>query len=81
MMEVDKICVKSVNCPIYKGVLESNKFLIDTFKSLYCENGKEGREDCKRYQVSMIAGTCPPDILPNSDLSIESILRLMDVSK
>ena len=79
-MEEDKICVKSVKCPIYNGILESNEVLIRTYKNLYCENGKKGRDKCKRYQVAMIAGSCPPDILPNSDLDVDTILRLMEHS-
>ena len=76
-MDDDKICFRSVKCPIYTGVLESNEILIKTFKNLYCENGKEGRENCKRHQVATILGSCPPDILPNSDLSMDTISRLM----
>jgi len=45
---------------------------------MYCENGKEGRENCKRYQVFLIAGHCPADILPNSDLPADIIVMLMD---
>jgi len=77
-MDVDKICVRADKCPIYTGVLESNEFMIQSYKSMYCENGKEGRESCKRYQVIMVAGKCPQDILPNSDLPLETILLLMN---
>ena len=80
-MDDDKICVKSAKCPIYTGVLESQEILIRTFKNLYCENGQKGRNNCKRYQVALIAGSCPPDILPNSDLSVDTIIRLMEQSK
>ena len=80
-MEDDKICVKSAKCPIYAGILESQEILIQTYKSLYCENGKQGRDHCKRFQVELIAGICPPDILPNSDLSVDTIIRLMRHSK
>ena len=75
-----KVCVKSAECPIYAGVLMSKEILVDTYKSLYCENGTRGRDNCKRYQVAMIAGACPPDILPNSDLSVDTIIRLMEHS-
>ena len=79
-MDDDKTCVKSAKCPIYAGILGSKEILIETYKSLYCENGKRGRDKCKRYQVDLIAGSCPPDILPNSDLSVDSIIRLMEQS-
>ena len=76
-MDSDKICVKSAKCRIYAGILESNEIMIDTYKSMYCENGKEGRDNCKRFQVSEVAGACPPDILPNSDLTVDRIIKLM----
>lgn len=80
-MEDDKICVRSAKCPIYNDILESNEVLIQTYKNLYCNNGEVGRKKCKRYQVALIAGSCPPDILPNSDLSVDTILRLMGHQK
>ena len=80
-MDDDKICTRSAKCPIYAGILESKEILVDTYKSMYCECGKEGREQCKRYLVAQIAGSCPPDILPNSDLTVDTIIRLMEQSK
>ena len=77
-MEDDKICERSVKCPIYAGVLESNPVLINTYMHLYCENGIQGREKCKRYQVAARAGKCPPDLLPNSQVSVDDIIRLME---
>ncbi len=76
-----KICEKAVKCPIYGGVLESNPVLIRTYKNLYCENGEEGRAKCKRYQVALIAGSCPPDVLPNSHLSVNDIIRRMGIKE
>ena len=75
-MEDDKICFRSAKCPIYTGVLGSNEVLIKTFKTMYCNNGKEAHEKCKRYQVAAIAGSCPPSILPNSKKSVEEILYM-----
>ncbi len=71
------ICEKSLKCPIYAGVLESNPVLVQTYKHLYCENGEDGRAKCKRYQVALAVGSCPPDILPNSHLSVKEIIRRM----
>ena len=80
-MDEDKICARSAKCPIYAGILESNEVLINAYKSLYCENGQTGRENCKRNQVASIIGSSPPDdILPNSDLSVDTIIRLMGYS-
>ena len=77
-MDDDKICERSAKCPIYTGVLESKDVLINTFKSLYCEKGKEIYQMCKRYQVSNVAGKCPPDTLPNSRLTVEEIIKKME---
>jgi len=80
-MEEDRVCFRSAKCPIYTGILESNEVLIQLYKRTYCENGKQGRDVCKRYQVALLAGSCPPDILPNSHLSIEYIIRKIELSK
>ena len=77
----DKICEKSEKCPIYSGILGSKRVLIQTYKNLYCENGKAGREKCKRYRVAVIMGTCPPNVLPNSNLSVDAIINQMENSK
>ena len=77
----DKVCEKTVKCPIYAGLLASNELLIQTYKHLYCENGEAGRAKCKRYQVAMKAGSCPPEILPNSTLSVDDIIKRMEEKK
>jgi hypothetical protein len=66
---------------MYTGILASSAVLIQTYKNLYCENGKQGRDKCKRYQVSMRVGKCPPDVLPNSNLSVDDIIRKMEQQK
>ena len=76
-MDEDKICERAVKCPLFAGLLESNKLLIQTYKHLYCENGEAGRKKCKRYLVAIVAGSCPPDILPNSSLSVDEIIKRM----
>jgi hypothetical protein len=77
-MDGSKICEKTVKCPIYTGLLASNQLLIQTFKHLYCENGEAARAKCKRYQVALKVGACPPDILPNSTLSVDDIIKRME---
>lgn len=77
-MEDDRICFRSAKCPIYTGVLDSKDVLIKTYKNLYCVKGKAGHEKCKRYQVAAIAGSSPPDLLPNSPLSVEEIVMRME---
>jgi len=77
-MDNDNICIKAATCPIYNDILQSNEFMIQIYKSMYCENGEEGRNNCKRYQVFVRAGKCPPDILPNNDLPVDTIVMLMN---
>ena len=76
-MNDNSICVRAEKCPIFSGILESNPVLIQTYKNLYCLKGKPGREKCKRFQVAEQIGSCPPYILPNSNLSVEEIIKRM----
>jgi len=80
-MNEDKICKRAEKCPMYSGILDSNPTLIRTYKNLYCENGKQGRERCKRFQVASIIGSCPHYVLPNSQLSVEEIINRMEEKK
>jgi hypothetical protein len=80
-MDDGKICDNAEKCPIFTGLLGSNKLLIQTYKHLYCEKGEEGRNKCKRYQVAMKAGSCPHDILPNTTISVNDIIRRMEIKK
>ena len=80
-MESDKICEKTEKCPIYTGVLKSNEILTNTYKNLFCLNGPEGRNSCRRYQVSKEMGKCPSHILPNSQMSAKEIINKMNAEK
>jgi hypothetical protein len=70
------ICPKTPKCPIFNGILKGTEFT-ETYKSLYCEAGEEGRNRCKRYQVAMNVGKCPDNILPNSSRTVEEIIQAM----
>lgn len=71
------ICEKIEKCPIYQGILRSNEVLTKTYKKLFCENGIEGKNECVRYKVAKVMGVCPPDILPNTKVSVEEIIEKM----
>ncbi len=60
-------------CPIYSGILQGKEFTTKAYKKMYCEAGEEGRNNCKRWQVKQRYGACPPNLLPNSIESVESI--------
>ena len=70
------ICPKTPKCPIFNGVLKGTEYT-ETYKKLYCENGEEGRQECRRYQVALKVGVCPPDILPNSTKTVDDIVEKM----
>jgi len=67
-----KQCPKTENCPIFNGLLEPK--YVTTYKNLFCLNGEEGRNKCKRYIISSKIGKCPEGLLPNSSKSIDEIL-------
>lgn len=73
---MSQVCPKAEKCPIFNGVLKDSGFS-GTYKSLYCENGEEGRGKCKRFQVATVAGKCPPNILPNSIKTVDEIIEVM----
>ena len=77
-MDSTKTCDRAEKCPLFTGILESNPLLIQTYKNLYCENGEAGRSRCKRYQVAMKAGSCPPYVLPNATISVDDIIKRME---
>lgn len=80
-MEENKTCEKSEKCPIYDGVLKSNNILTSSYKSVYCNNGIDGKNKCKRFQVSKITGSCPPNLLPNHILSVDEIISKIKSEK
>ncbi len=69
----DKICSKAERCPIFSGILKGTQYT-ETYKSLYCEAGPEGREKCMRFRISQKIGKCPPNVLPNSTKSFDEII-------
>lgn len=73
----NKNCEKSPKCPIYSGILQSNEILTQTYRKLFCDSGSEGKNKCKRYQVAQIMGSCPPNILPNTHLTVDEIVGKM----
>ena len=70
------VCPKLEKCPIFTGesfVLEGSSQI---YKDLYCNAGSEKFETCKRYIASEKAGKpAPKNIMPNSELSIEEIIK------
>lgn len=71
-----QLCPKTPKCPIFNGILKGTEYT-ETYKKLYCENGEEGRNKCRRFQVAEKVGMCPPDILPNSTKTVDEIVANM----
>jgi hypothetical protein len=69
-----KTCPKTPVCPIFNGILKGTEYT-EVYKKLYCENGEEGRKRCRRFQVALIIGKCPPNVLPNASKSAEEIVN------
>lgn len=70
---MSECCSSIEKCPIYSGVLQGKEFTTKAYKAMYCEAPEENRNQCKRWQVKQKFGVCPPDLLPNSMMSVEEI--------
>lgn len=69
-----QFCPKTLACPIFNGVLKGTENT-DVYKPLYLAAGEEGRKRCRRFQVTAMMGSCPPNILPNSTKMAEQIVE------
>ncbi|WP_439181771.1 hypothetical protein [Carboxylicivirga taeanensis] len=66
-------CPNVEKCPIFKGILKDRKMTTKSYQQLYCVAGAEKYSTCKRYETKAKYGVCPPDLLPNSTLTLEQI--------
>ena len=69
------LCSNFEKCPIYSGVLQDKAMTTRSYQQQYCNNGKQGWENCRRYQVKSRTGKCPADLLPNSFKTADQIIR------
>lgn len=74
---MDNTCEFYEKCPIYNDILKDAVMTSKAYRQQYCEAGEDGRKTCKRYQVRVRAGKCPPNVLPNSARDVESIIAEM----
>lgn len=72
---MSEVCPNFEKCPIYNDILKDKETTANAYKKQYCEANKESWMRCKRYQVKEKYGKCPPNLLPNSSLSIEEIAK------
>lgn len=66
-------CPNYEKCPIYLGILKGKDLTSKAYIQFYCASEKH--PTCKRFMVKEVTGICPPDILPNSVLSIDEIIQ------
>ena len=79
-MKINK-CPLISKCPIFKENVFHNQKTGMTYRVLFCEAGLEKYNNCKRYQAVKKGGRMVPEnILPNSKLTVDEILRIMTSS-
>ena len=72
-----KDCCFLMQCPIFKKNVFHSEKSGTTYRALYCTAGEGKFKKCKRYQVVKVTGkSIPENILPNSQLSIEEIIKI-----
>lgn len=76
-MENINTCASYAKCPVFNDVLKGMDMTVKSYKRQYCEAGSEGWNKCKRFQVKQKTGQCPPNLLPNSNKSIDEIISRM----
>jgi hypothetical protein len=70
------LCPKTPACPIFNGILKGTEYT-EVYRKQYCEAGEAGRLRCRRFQVASACGKCPPNVLPNSVKTVETIIAEM----
>ncbi len=74
-----EICPKFEKCPIYnREVSLLSEKTLEIYRRNYCMAGRENYTKCKRYIVAeRIGKPAPVNILPNSTLTVEQIIEMM----
>ena len=67
-------CPNSASCPIFNGILAGKDYTAKVYRTKYCEGGEPAFKSCKRFMAKEKFGSCPPNLLPNSTLSLEEIV-------
>lgn len=75
---MSNLCPNVEKCPIYSGILQGKTMTIKAYRQLFCESKFT---ECKRYIVKEATGVCPPDLLPNSHLSVDEIILNFNLSR
>jgi len=73
------------SCPNYKTCrlinsagFNTGKLTKEQYIPVYCINGKQKWESCKRFQTKEILGFCPDFVLPDTNLTMDEIIDKFD---
>ncbi|MCU4155338.1 hypothetical protein J1N10_05085 [Carboxylicivirga sp. A043] len=66
-------CPNVEKCPIFNGILKDRKMTTKSYQIQYCNGGELKYSKCKRFETKVKYGVCPPDLLPNSAMTLEQI--------
>ena len=72
-------CPNYEKCPIYLGILKGKTLTSKAYVQFFCDS--ENHVTCKRYLVKEATGVCPPNILPNSVLTVEEIIAEYNLAR
>lgn len=72
-------CPNYEKCPIYNGILKGKDLTSKAYVQFFCDS--ENHPKCKRYMIKQATGVCPPDLLPNSVLSVEEIISQYNLER
>jgi len=70
---MNNLCPNYEKCPIYNEVLKDKDNVSAAYKNQYCKAGESAYITCKRFMAKAKFGQCPPNLLPNSQLTLEEI--------
>lgn len=76
---MEKRCIYYEGCPILTGKAGIEEAMLDNYKKIYCEAGRDAWGLCRRFQVREIVGRCPLDVLPDAPYDAEEIIERYDL--
>ena len=70
---MENVCPNSEQCPIFNGILFGKEITAKSYRNHFCNAGAVKWNSCKRFIIKEQYGKCPPDLLPNSSMTVEQI--------
>ncbi|MBK8805731.1 MAG: hypothetical protein IPO21_03380 [Bacteroidales bacterium] len=66
-------CPSAEKCPIFNGILSDKLTTSKSYRKQFCEAGEASWQTCKRLMTKTQYGKCPPELLPNSAMTVDEI--------